>query len=360
MEIRVIGIDLAKNIFQVHGIDGQGRAGVDRRLRRGQVLEFFKRHPPCLVGMEAGASAHHWARELMALGHDVRLMPPQYVRPYVKTNKNDAADAVAICEAVTRPTMRFVAVKSADQQAVLMLHRVRELLLRQRTMLINALRGHLAEFGIIGARGAAQIGRLIEHLERLAADQLPALARQLVAVIISQLRDTETKLSALDQELAAWHRANGVSRRLATIPGVGPITASAIVATIEDGRHFRTARQFAAWIGLVPRQTSSGGKDRLGRISKRGDAYLRRLLVHGARAVVRWRRTDTAPSWRWLAGLVSRRPTNVATVALANKTARIAWAILTRQETYRTASTPAAALRCAAAWAPELARVTTT
>jgi len=271
-------------------IDGEGRVCVDRQLRRGQVLEFFKRDPPSLVGMEAGASAHHWARALMALGHDVRLMPPQYVRPYVKTNKNDAADAVAICEAVMRPTIRFVAVKSADQQAVLMLHRVRELLLRQRTMLINALRGHLAEFGLVGAHGALQVKRLVERLEGLSSDQLTALARQLVAVIVARLHDTETKLSTLDQELAAWHRSNEVSRRLATIPGVGPITASAIVATIEDCRHVRTARQFAAWVGLVPRQRSSGGKERLGSISKRGDPYLRKLLIHGARSVICWRR----------------------------------------------------------------------
>ena len=337
MEIRVIGIDLAKNILQVHGVDGQGRACVDRRLRRGQVLEFFKQHPPSLVGMEAGASAHHWARELMALGHDVRLMPPQYVRPYVKTNKNDAADAVAICEAVTRPTMRFVAVKSADQQAVLMLHRVRELLLRQRTMLINALRGHLAEFGLVGAQGALQVRRLVERLEGLSSDHLPALARQLVAVIVAQLRDTETKLGALNRELAAWHRANEVSRRLATIPGVGPITASAIVATIEDGRHFRTARQFAAWVGLVPRQRSSGGKERLGSISKRGDPYLRKLLIHGARSVVRWRDRTPISRSAWLERLLARRPVNVAVTALANKNARIAWALLQHGETYRSA-----------------------
>jgi transposase len=343
MKITTIGLDLAKNVFQVHGADREGRAVLSKRLRRSAVLGFFAGQEPCLVGMEACAGAHYWARELSTLGHEVRLMPPQYVKPYVKRNKNDAADAAGICEAVTRPTMRFVPVKSTERQSVLMLHRARELLIRQRTMIVNALRGHFAEFGIVVAQGVHNVRKLVEILADRDERRLPDLARKVLGLLVEQLLAVETKVRALERELLAWHRANDASRRLATIPGVGPITASAIVATVGDGQQFRSGRQFAAWIGLVPRQNSSGGKARLGRISKRGDAYLRRLLVHGARAVVRWRRTDTAPSWRWLAGLVSRRPTNVATVALANKTARIAWAILTRQETYRTASMPAAA-----------------
>jgi len=335
MKITTIGLDLAKSVFQVHAVDGQGRVVMERRLRRGQVKAFFAALEPCVVGLEAGGGAHHWARVLGGLGHEVRVMAPQYVKPYVKTNKNDAADAAAICEAAGRPTMRFVAVKSAEQQAGLMLHRVRELVVRQRTMLINALRGHLAEFGVVAAKGARQAGKLVAALDAIDENQLPCAARELVAVLARQLADTEARLGELDRRLLAAHRVNETSQRLATIPGIGPITASAIVATVEGAQGFASARGFAAWIGLVPRQHSSGGKQRLGAISKRGNVYLRKLLIHGARAVVRWRRQRPCADAPWLGGLLARRPVNVAVTALANKNARVAWALLRRGGVYR-------------------------
>ena len=334
-EITTIGLDLAKTVFQVHGADGEGRAVLRKRLRRGQVLEFFASVPPCLVGMEACASAHYWARELRALGHEVRLIPPQYVKPFVKTNKNDAADAEAICEAMGRPTMRFAAVKSADQQSVLMLHRSRELLVRQRTMLINALRGHCGEFGMIAAQGARKVAALIEVIEDPDDDRLPPLARDALGSLVAQLRAAEAQIAALENELTAWHRSSEASLRLATIPGIGVITATALVATVGDATQFHSARQFAAWLGLVPRQRSSGGKDRLGRISKRGDGYLRRLLVHGARIVLFWSRRRKETRSDWLEALLARRPTNVVMVAMANKTARVVWAMLRRGEAYQ-------------------------
>ncbi len=299
------------------------------------MLEFFASVPPCLVGLEACASAHYWARELQALGHEVRLIPPQYVKPFVKTNKNDAADAEAICEAMVRPTMRFAAVKSADQQAVLMLHRSRELLVRQRTMLINALRGHCGEFGMIAAQGARKVAALIEVIEDPDDCRLPALARDALGSLVGQLRAAEAQIAALEKELTAWHRSSEASLRLAAIPGIGVITATALVATVGDARQFRSARQFAAWLGLVPRQRSSGGKDRLGRISKRGDGYLRRLLVHGARIVLFWSRRKKEMRSDWLEALLARRPTNVVMVAMANKTARVVWAMLSRGEAYQ-------------------------
>jgi transposase len=330
-----IGLDLAKTVFQVHGADGEGRPVLRKRLRRGQVLGFFAQLPPCLVGLEACASAHYWARELQGLGHEVRLIPPQYVKPFVKTNKNDAADAEAICEAVLRPTMRFAAVKSADQQSVLMLHRSRELLVRQRTMLINALRGHCGEFGLIAAQGARKVAALIEVIEDLDDHRLPSLAREALISLVVQLRAAEERIAGLEKELMAWHRCNEASLRLATIPGVGVITATALVATVGDATQFRSARQFAAWLGLVPRQQSSGGKDRLGRISKRGDGYLRRLLVHGARTVLFWSRRRKETRSDWLEAMLARRPTNVVMVAMANKTARVVWAMLSRGEAFQ-------------------------
>ena len=283
MDITTIGFDLAKTVFQVHGADGEGRPVLRRKLRRGKVLAFFAGLPSCLVGMEACASAHYWARELQAHGHKVQLIPPQYVRPFVKTNKNDAADAEAICEAVTRPTMRFAPAKSAEQQSVLMLHRARELLVRQRTMVINALRGHCAEFGLIVAQWASKVEELVAIIEDPGDVRLPPLAREALGSLVEQLRSAQARIKQLEVTLLAWHRSNEASRRPATIPGVGVITATALVATIGDGAQFRSGRQLSAWLGLVPRQHSSGGKDRLGRISKRGDGYIRRLLVHGAR-----------------------------------------------------------------------------
>ena len=334
-KITIVGLDLAKTVFQVHAADRDGRPVVRKKLRRGQVLGFFAGLSPCLIGLEACASAHYWARELQALGHEVRLIPPQYVRPFVKTNKNDAADAEAICEAVTRPTMRFAPAKSAEQQSVLMLHRARELLVRQRTMVINALRGHCAELGLIVAQGASKVEELVVIIEDPDDMRLPPLAREALGSLVEQLRSAQVRIKGLEVTLMAWHRSNEASLRLATIPGVGVITATALVATIGDGTQFRSGRQLSAWLGLVPRQHSSGGKDRLGRISKRGDGYIRRLLVHGARTVLRWRRAKPGPRPGWTDRLLTRRPTNVVLVAMANKTARVAWALLRYERIYQ-------------------------
>ena len=334
MEIGTVGFDLAKTVFQIHGADDEGQPVLRRRLRRGNVLAFFAGLPSCLVGMEACAGAHYWARELEALGHEVRLIPPQYVRPFVKTNKNDAADAEAICESVMRPTMRYAAVKNAEQQSVLILHRARELLVRQRTMLINALRRHCAEFGIVAAQGVSKVEELITIIEDPGDTRLPSVARGALSPLVSQLRSAQVRIKELEARLTAWHRSNEASRRLATIPGVGVITATALVAMIGDYSQFRSGRQLSAWLGLVPRQHSSGGKDRLGRISKRGDGYIRRLLVHGARTVLRWRRAKPSAHPGWSDQLLERRPTNVVLVAMANKTARVAWALLRYERIY--------------------------
>ena len=313
----------------------RARSVLRKALRRGQVTTFFAGLPRCLIGVEACATAHHWARELTALGHEVRLMPPQYVKAYRKRHKNDAADAAAICEAVTRPSMRFVPVKSEAQQAALTIHRTRDLLVRQRTMLINALRGHLAEFGVIAPQGPRHVAQLFAAVRDEAEPRLPELARRVLAMLVEQLEQLAAKLAVLGQELLAWHRASMASRRLATIPGIGPVTASTLAATVTDARAFRSGREFAAWLGLVPGQNSSGGKARLGRISKRGDAELRRLLIIGAQAVLRWpKAVDANP---WLRALLARRPRLVAAVALANKMARIAWAVLRHNTEFRPA-----------------------
>ncbi|MHA0337579.1 IS110 family RNA-guided transposase [Sphingomonas aquatilis] len=331
-EVVTVGLDLAKNVFQVHAIGADGAVLIRRKLRRTEVIRFFAELPRCLVGMEACASAHHWARELMAIGHEVRLMPPAYVKPYVKRGKTDAADAEAICEAVTRPTMRFVAVKSVEQQAVLMLHKSRDLMVRQRTMLINALRGHLAEYGIVTGLGAAGVVASLKALHE-EQDRFPAHARSALHGIAAQLRALASEIERLEAQILDWHRNDETSRRLATIPGIGPITASAIAAAVPDASLFRSGRQFAAWLGLTPRANSSGGKERLGGITKQGDGYLRRLLVVGSTAVMRMTRKSPARQ-PWMAGLLERKPTKIATVALANKTARIAWAVMTRKEVY--------------------------
>ncbi|SMD00611.1 IS110 family transposase [Novosphingobium sp. B1] len=334
-EVVTVGLDLAKTVFQVHVIAADGAVLIRRKLRRTEVIRFFAKLSPCLVGMEACASAHHWARELIAIGHEVRLMPPAYVKPYVKRGKTDAADAEAICEAVTRPTMRFVAVKSVEQQAVLMLHKSRDLIVRQRTMLINALRGHLAEYGIVTGLGA---GGVVDALKALyeEQDRFPAHARSALHGIAAQLRALASEIDRLEAQILDWHRNDETSRRLATIPGIGPITASAIAAAVPDPSLFRSGRQFAAWLGLTPRANSSGGKERLGGITKQGDGYLRRLLVVGSTAVMRMTRKNPARQ-PWMAGLLERKPTKIATVALANKTARIAWAVMTRKEVYAAA-----------------------
>jgi transposase len=284
--------------------------------------------------MEACATAHHWARELIALGHEVKLMPPAYVKAYVKRNKNDAADAEAICEAVTRPSMRFVPVKDVDQQSVLMMHRARNLLVRQRTMLVNALRAHLAEFGIIAPQGLRHIERLAGALEE-DSPALPELARSILRLVVAQLNDTQAKVRQIEAKLAKWHRSNRVSKLLATVPGVGIMGASAIAATVSDPNLFRSGREFAAWLGMTPRQNSSGGKERLGRTSKRGDKYIRCLLVAGAVAVLRHARNRATKNAEWVRALLTRRPAKVVAVALANRTARIAWAVMARGEAYR-------------------------
>lgn len=333
MTIKVIGLDIAKNVFQVHGVDDAGQVVLRRRLRRSDVLRLFEELAPARVGVEACHTSHYWAREIKALGHEVRLMPPQFVKPYVKSQKNDAADAEAICEAVQRPSMRFVPIKSADQQSVLLLHRTRDLLIRQRSSLVSAIKAHCAEFGIILGGGARDLDRFIELLNE-ACRKLPDLARDMLILLGTQVRDLAARALEVEEKLLAWHRSNEVSRRLATIPGVGPITASAIAATVVDATQFKSGRQFAAWLGLVPQQHSSGGKERLGSISKRGDGYIRRLLIHGARAIVGWRKRSTSNTDRWIAGLLNRRPMNVATVALANKSARIAWALMTGATDY--------------------------
>jgi transposase len=336
MQITTIGLDLAKSWFQVHGVDAGGNVVIRRKLKRGDVVNFFKSLEPCLVGIEACATAHYWARELIALGHQVKLMPPAYVKAYVKRNKNDAADAEAICEAVTRPTMRFVPVKSAERQSVLVLHRTRELPVRQRTMLINAIRGHCAEFGIIAPQGARRTVELVEQVGQAEASLLPELARSALLMLIDQHGALATQIRTLERRLLAWHRNDQASQRLATIPGVGIITATALSAAVTDPSIFRSGREFAAFLGLVPRQNSSGGKDRLGRISKMGDGYLRKLLVVGATSVIRRARTGTVGAAPWIRSLLERRPARVVTVAMANKTARIAWAVLARGDVYRT------------------------
>lgn len=334
-EITTIGLDLAKSVFQVHGADGAGQPVLRRKLRRSQYYAFFADLPHCVVALEACSGAHHIARELQELGHEVRLIPPQYVKPFVKTNKNDAADAEAICEAAQRPTMRFVAVKSRDQQSVLMIHRTRDLLVRQRTMLINALRGHLAEFGIYVAQGRCHSGKLIEIITNNPDGVLPELAQTTLHHLVDQLVHINGKIKQLEQQLKDWHKTNADSQRLTEVPGVGLITATAIVATVGDASQFSSARQFAAWLGIVPKQFSSGGKERLGRISKHGDGYIRRLLVHGARASLRWSRDDKTKRSEWQKSLLARRPTNVVLVAMANKNARIIWAMLSRKQGYQ-------------------------
>lgn len=330
-----IGLDLAKNVFQVHGVDVDGAVVLKRRLRRGEVETFFRRLPVSLIGMEACASAHYWARTLAALGHEVRLIPASYVKPYVRRNKTDAADAAAICEAVSRPHMRFVAVKSADQQAALMLHRTRDLLIRQRTMLINALRAHLAEFGIVTAQGRRHIETLIEIVRDAEDERLPTLARPALEAQIAQYQHVQTQIDEVEAAILAWHKDNALSQRLATVPGIGPITASALAATIPEVGMFRSGRDLAAWLGLTPHQNASGEKRSSAGVSKRGDRYLRRLLVVGAMSVIRCNAKADADGATWLSRLLARRPKKVAALALANKMARIVWALMARGERYQ-------------------------
>jgi len=343
MQVSTIGLDIAKSVFQVHGVDETGEVVLRKKLRRSRVLAFFEQLPRCLVGIEACASAHHWSRELQALGHEVRLMPPAYVKAYVKRQKNDAADAAAICEAVVRPSMRFVATKSREQQSVLMLHKSRQLLVRQRTMLSNAIRAHLAEFGIVAPRGRGGTDALLAMLEDDDDGQLPAFAQVALLALAGQYRALQAEIRLLERTLQAWHRQSDVSRRLAEIPGVGPLVATALAGHVPDPHVFSSGRGLAAWIGLVPKQESTGGKPRLGPISKQGNRYLRWLLVTGAMAVLRQGMRTGFSRRPWLARLVAHRPIKLAAVALANRIARIAWVVMARGERYRAPAWPAVA-----------------
>lgn len=333
-EITTIGLDTAKSVFQVHGVDVGGGVVVRRQLKRRQVLPFFTKLSPCLIGIEACSASHHWSRELTALGHTVRLIPPRYVKPYVKSQKNDAADAEAICEAVTRPNMRFVATKSRDQQALLMLHRTRHLMVRQRTATINAIRAHLAEFGIVAGIGRNGVEALLKVIADNADERVPDIARDCLLGLGHQLESIKRQISSFDTKIMAAHRTNELSRRLEAIPGVGPRIATALVASIADPKAFRSGRQMAAWIGLVPKQNSSGGRDKLGSITKAGDRYLRSMLMIGALSVIKRVKQLGHTHRPWLAELMARRPVKVAAIALANKIIRMAWAMMVRGETY--------------------------
>lgn len=325
--IATIGLDLAKHVFQVHGVDAIGRVVVTRALRRKDVLAFFERLPSCLVGMEACGSAHHWARQLMSLGHVVRLMPPAYVKAYVRRQKNDAADAAAICEAVTRPSMRFVPVRSVENQAVLMRHKVRELLVAQRTQLLNALRSHLAEIGIIAAQGPNN-ARALAVLVMEGDDMVPAVVRSALLPVVRRLNELDAEIVESDRAILALAKANDTARRLMSVPGIGPVTASALAASIQDISAFSGAREFAAFLGLTPRQSSSGGKERLGRVSKMGNRYLRKLLVVGAHAVLFHRKRHSDVLRTWTNRLMETKPFKLVAVATANKLARIAFAVM--------------------------------
>lgn len=330
-EITTIGVDLAKNVFQLHGVTAEGTVTLRRQLRRRQVLEFFGRLSPCLIGMEACAGAHFWARELTKLGHEVRLMPPSYVKPYVKRGKTDAADAGAICEAVTRPSMRFVPVKSEDQQAVLMMHRTRDFLVGQLTQVTNAIRGHLSEFGVVAPKGLHNVERLLAMAEEAA---LPGSARNPIRLLAEQFRDTQLKIEDVTAEVKAAAAADETARRLRTVPGIGPITSSVLAAALPKVSNFKTASDLAAWIGLTPKPHSSGGKERLGKISKMGDRYIRRLLYLGAMGMIVARRRKAAGD-DWLWRMMQRKPVKLVAIALANRMARTVWALLRTGESYR-------------------------
>ena len=335
-EVTTIGLDLAKRVFQVHGADAKGRPVLQKKLRREEVLSFFAKLPPCVVGMEACASSHHWAREIRALGHDARMIPASYVKPYVARQKNDAADAAAICEAVTRPAVRTAPIKSLTQQALRVLHRTHELLSRQRVSLINAIRSHMAEFGVIAPAGPQHDGSLIERISD-PKTPIPDAVRAPLGILVDEYVALNARINALEAEMRKSCRDEPESARLLSIPGVGPITVSAILAGVPNIRGFRSGRDFAAWLGLVPRQNSSGGKERLGRITKMGDRTIRRLLVIGAMSTIRWSRSKQNFAESWLGRIIARKPIKLAAVALANKMARIIWAVMTREETYRPA-----------------------
>ena len=327
MKITAAGIDLAKNVFQVHGVNERGRSVLRKQLKRDQVAPFFANLPPCLIGIEACASAHHWARKLQSFGHTVRLMAPQFVKPYVKSNKNDAADAGAICEAVSRPSMRFVPVKNIEQQSVLSLHRVRQGFVKARTAQANQIRGLLGEYGLVVPQGIGYIAERVPALIEDAENELPGTFRLLIQRLLEHLKILQKQVDEIELQIKAWHRASEASQRLEKVPGIGPLTATVLVASVGDAKNFDNGRQFAAWLGVVPRQHSSGGKPTLLGMSKRGDAYLRTMLIHGARSVI-YRATQRADADSWLVKLTTRRNKNIAAVAMANKTARTVWALL--------------------------------
>lgn len=335
MNTTTIGLDIAKTLFQVHGMDERGKPTVCRQLKRADLMKFFANLPPCLIGMEACATAHFWARKLTSLGHTVKLIAPQFVKPYVKTNKNDARDAEAICEAVSRPSMRFVSAKTVEQQAVIALHRARQGFVAARTAQANQLRGLLAEFGIILPKGISHLRGRVQGILGDAENGLPGVARELFARLFANLGELGCHITELERQIRAVHRVDEASQRLEAIPGIGPLSASALVASIGDARALKNGRQLAAWMGLVPRQNSSGGNIRLLGISKRGDSYLCTLLIHGARSVLRHHKLKASSSEDWLSRLAGRRHPNIAAVALANKNARIVWALLANDRQYQ-------------------------
>ena len=343
MKITTAGVDLAKNVIQVHGADDHGKAVMKKPFKRSQVLPFFARLEPCLIGMEACGSAHYWARKLTAFGHTVKLMAPQFVKPYVKTNKNDAADAEAICEAVRRPNMRFVPVKNTEQQSVLALHRARQSFVKARTAQANQIRGLLAEFGITIPQGIGHISTSLPEILEDGENELPGRFRLLLQRLGDHLKEMDRQVTELEREITLWHRQNEASRKLAQMPGIGPITASALSASVGDAKCFKNGRQLAAWLGLVPRHQSTGGKTVLLGISKRGDPYLRSLLVHGARSMIRHAEGKADQTTAWFARLLGRRNKNIAAVAIANKNARIAWALLAHGREFQTDYAPAGA-----------------
>lgn len=340
MKVTAIGIDLAKNVFQVHGVDARGNGILKKRLNRAQVIPFLARIKPCLVGLEACGGAHYWARELSKLGHEVRMIAPQFVKPYVKSNKNDAADAEAICEALQRPNMRFVAPKSIEQQDIQSIHRVRSRLVASRTCLANELRGLLSEYGIVLPQGLFKLMKtLVEALEHAYEKELLSLSGKILCeTLLEELKDLDKRIESIEDKLDIIHKSHEASQRLVQIPGVGKITSTAILAAVGDPKTFKNGRTFAAWIGLVPKQHSSGGKEKLLGISKRGDVYLRTLLIHGARSSIRFLdRQQPSQSKEWLQKLIERRGKNRAIVALANKNARRIWALLAKKEEYKAA-----------------------
>jgi len=343
MKITTIGIDLAKNVLQIHGADANGKPVLRKQLMRNEVMKYFTKLEPCLIGMEACGSAHYWARQLQSLGHEVRLISPQFVKPYVKTNKHDVADAEAICEAVSRPTMRFVPIKNNEQQAMLSLHRARERFVGDRTATVNRIRGLMAEFGLVIPQGIGYVRSRVPELIEDGTHELLGMFRALINQLLDHLKWLSQQIEAVETQIKVWHKNNADSQRLEEIPGIGPITATALIATIGNARNFKNGRELAAWIGLVPKQHSTGDKQTLLGISKRGDGYLRKLLVHGSRALAYHAARKADPS-SWLNKLLNRRHTNVAAVAQANKTARIVWALLAHGREFR----PDYALKAAA------------